>query len=144
MRVLFTLFALDVYAVALLIRHRAQAQPPSAASLSFEIGVAAAALLILAALVRMWWRPTKRLRRASATASGIVIFFLALTTGAAVAEVTEAIQENVNFAIKGEEAKAFLRAHGVTLAAAPSKQELSTGEIADLALGFTARMECWK
>ncbi|HYC14006.1 MAG TPA: hypothetical protein VEC75_07135, partial [Stellaceae bacterium] len=90
MRVLFTLFALDVYAVALLVRQRAQAQQLTAASLYFEIGVAAAALLILAALVRMWWRPTKRLRRASATASGIVIFFLALTTGAAVAEVTEA------------------------------------------------------
>ncbi|HVM79058.1 MAG TPA: tetratricopeptide repeat-containing serine protease family protein [Stellaceae bacterium] len=82
MRVLFTLFALDVCVVALLIRHRALPATPSPESRCFEMGLAAAALVIFAALVWMWWRPMRRLRRASATAGGIAML-LALTAGAA-------------------------------------------------------------
>lgn len=72
---------------------------------------------------------------------GVVVASL---NGIRVAEATGAIPENVNFAIKGEEAKTFLRAHGVTPATATSGRDLPTEEIADLALKFTVRMECWK
>lgn len=60
------------------------------------------------------------------------------------AQATGAIPENINFAVKGEEAKQFLGAHGVVLETAPSGKELSTAAIADQALKVTVRIECWK
>jgi len=67
MRVLFTLFALDVCAVAVMVRRRVEPQAPSAGAHYLEMGLAAVAAVVLAALVWMWWRPIRRLRRASAT-----------------------------------------------------------------------------
>jgi hypothetical protein len=58
--------------------------------------------------------------------------------------VTGAIPENVNFAIKGEEARAFLRAHGEGVVMAPSGKDLATDVIAEQGLRYTVRLECWK
>jgi hypothetical protein len=54
------------------------------------------------------------------------------------------VPENVNFAIKADEARQFLVAHGVTVATADSGKELSTAAIAEQAVKMTVRLECWK
>jgi hypothetical protein len=54
------------------------------------------------------------------------------------------VPENVNFAIKAEEARQFLAAHGVTVTTADSGKELSTAAIAEQAVKVTVRLECWK
>jgi len=54
------------------------------------------------------------------------------------------VPENVNFAIKAEEARQFLAAHGVTVATAEGGKELSTAAIAEQAVKMTVRLECWK
>lgn len=54
------------------------------------------------------------------------------------------VPENVNFAIKAEEAHQFLAAHGVTVATADSGKELSVAAIAEQAVKVTVRIECWK
>jgi uncharacterized protein len=61
------------------------------------------------------------------------------------AQATGAIPENINFAIKGEEAQAFLKSHGVAVkTAAAEPQQLAPAAIADRALSITLRIECWK
>jgi len=60
------------------------------------------------------------------------------------AQATGTIPENINFAIKGEEAKSFLQSHGVAVKTADAAAKLDTGAIADRALGVTVRIECWK
>ncbi len=60
------------------------------------------------------------------------------------ARVIGALPQNVNFAIKDEEAKKFLAAHGVPVETVPAGQELSTAAIAEAAIKVTARVECWK
>jgi hypothetical protein len=50
----------------------------------------------------------------------------------------------VNFAIKGEDARAFLKAHGVAVVTAPSGKDLATDVIAEQGLLYTVRLECWK
>jgi S1-C subfamily serine protease len=60
------------------------------------------------------------------------------------AQATGVIPENINFAVKGEEAKQFLGAHNVAIATASIGKELSTAAIADQALKITVRLECWK
>ena len=64
--------------------------------------------------------------------------------GLRMASLTGAIPENVNFAIKGEEARSFLRAHGVGVVTAPSGKDLTTDVIAEQGLRYTVRLECWK
>lgn len=60
MRVLFTLFVLDVGAVVVLIRHRTlPLSAVSAAVRYFEMGLAVAAAVFVGALVWMWWRPLR-------------------------------------------------------------------------------------
>lgn len=54
------------------------------------------------------------------------------------------VPENVNFAIKADEARQFLAAHGVTVATADGGKELSTAAIAEQAVKMTVRIECWK
>jgi len=54
------------------------------------------------------------------------------------------VPENVNFAIKADEARQFLAAHGVTVTTAGSGKELSTAAIAEQAVKMTVRLECWK
>lgn len=54
------------------------------------------------------------------------------------------VPENINFAIKAEEARQFLNAHGVTVATADAGKELSTAAIAEQAVKMTVRLECWK
>jgi S1-C subfamily serine protease len=54
------------------------------------------------------------------------------------------VPENINFAIKAEEARQFLAAHGVTAATADGGKELSTAAIAEQAVKMTVRLECWK
>lgn len=61
------------------------------------------------------------------------------------ARATGAIPENINFAIKGEEAQVFLQSHGVAVkTAAAEPQQLAPAAIADRALSITMRVECWK
>jgi hypothetical protein len=58
---------------------------------------------------------------------------------------TGAIPENINFAIKAEEAQAFLQSHGVAVkTAAAEPQQLAPQAVADRALSITMRIECWK
>jgi S1-C subfamily serine protease len=54
------------------------------------------------------------------------------------------VPENVNFAIKGDEARQFLAAHDMAVTAAASGKELSTAAIAEQAVKMTVRLECWK
>jgi S1-C subfamily serine protease len=54
------------------------------------------------------------------------------------------VPENVNFAIKGDEARQFLAAHDVAVTTAASGKELSTAAIAEQAVKMTVRLECWK
>jgi hypothetical protein len=54
------------------------------------------------------------------------------------------VPENVNFAIKGDDAQQFLAAHGVKVATAETGKELSTAAIAEQAVKMTVRLECWK
>jgi hypothetical protein len=54
------------------------------------------------------------------------------------------VPENVNFAIKSDDARQFLAAHGVTVATAAGGKELSTAVIAEQAVKMTVRLECWK
>ncbi|HXP72692.1 MAG TPA: tetratricopeptide repeat-containing serine protease family protein [Stellaceae bacterium] len=72
---------------------------------------------------------------------GVVV---AKLDGVRMASLTGAIPENINFAIKGEEARSFLRAHGVGVATAPSGKDLTTDVIAEQGLRYTVRLECWK
>jgi S1-C subfamily serine protease len=60
------------------------------------------------------------------------------------ARVIGVVPENVNFAIKGDDARQFLAAHGVKVAAADTGKELSTAAIAEQAVKMTVRLECWK
>ena len=60
------------------------------------------------------------------------------------AQATGAIPENINFAVKGDEAKQFLAEHKVAIETAPAGKELSVAAIADEALKVTVRLECWK
>lgn len=61
-----------------------------------------------------------------------------------VARAIGVMPENVNFAIKAEEARAFLAAHGIKVERAPAGAPLSTAAIAAQALKLTVRLECWK
>jgi S1-C subfamily serine protease len=72
---------------------------------------------------------------------GVVV---AKLDGLRMASLTGAIPENVNFAIKGEEARSFLRAHGVGVVTAPSAKDLTPDVIAEQGLRYTVRLECWK
>ena len=60
------------------------------------------------------------------------------------AQLTGAIPENINFAIKAEDARAFLKAHNIAVASPPVGRYLNTATIADQALKYTVRLECWK
>ena len=60
------------------------------------------------------------------------------------AQLTGAIPENINFAIKAEDARAFLKAHNVAVTSPPVGRDLNTAAIADQALKYTVRLECWK
>ena len=60
------------------------------------------------------------------------------------AKATGAIPENINFAIKGGEAQAFLKAQGIEVETAPAGAPLATAAVADRALETTVRLECWR
>jgi len=104
MRMLFTLFALDVFAVVVLVRHGAQPPAPSALGNYFELGMAALAALILCALVRMWWPPIRRLRRWRTAASGTVVL-LALAAG--LAPATAGVRNSLGAYDRGDYAGAL-------------------------------------
>ena len=69
---------------------------------------------------------------------------VAVLNAVRVAQLTGAIPENINFAVKGDETKQFLAEHHVTIEAAPAGKELSVAAIADQAVKVTVRLECWK
>jgi S1-C subfamily serine protease len=60
------------------------------------------------------------------------------------AKVTGDIPQNVNFAIHGGVARAFLDARGVAYQTARSIQRIATNRISDRAKRFTVVVECWK
>ena len=57
-------------------------------------------------------------------------------------KLSGALPENVNFAIKGSVAEAFLDAHGVEYQTSPSTKRMETADIAEQAGKFTFRVEC--
>lgn len=60
------------------------------------------------------------------------------------ARATGDIPQNINFAIHGAFARAFLDARGVPYKTAPSDKRLPTSRISDRAQQFTVVVECWK
>ncbi len=60
------------------------------------------------------------------------------------ARVTGDIPQNINFAIHGGVARAFLDARGVAYETAPSGERIPTNRIGDRAQRFTVVVECWK
>ena len=61
-----------------------------------------------------------------------------------VAQITGTLPENVNFAISGGAARAFLDAHDVLYETAPSDKELKGSDIAERAKRYTVLIECWR
>jgi S1-C subfamily serine protease len=59
-----------------------------------------------------------------------------------VANITEDIAQNVNFAIKASVAINFLESHGLDPATEASKQRLEPAQIAELARQFSVRLSC--
>jgi uncharacterized protein len=54
------------------------------------------------------------------------------------------VPQNVNFAVSANTLRAFLDAQEIDYESAPSKDSLSTAEIAARAHGFTVSLECWQ
>jgi hypothetical protein len=61
-----------------------------------------------------------------------------------VAKVLGDLPQNINFAVKGSLARAFLDTNGVDYLSAPSTTLLSTPEIAEKASKAVVVVECWK
>lgn len=59
-----------------------------------------------------------------------------------VANVTDDVAQNVNFAIKASVATNFLESHGLATIGAADKQHLDPANIAELARQFTAKITC--
>jgi S1-C subfamily serine protease len=59
-----------------------------------------------------------------------------------IARFTGDVPQNVNFAIKGEIARAFLDSMGINYQMAQSSQSLSVAEVGDVARPFTVFVEC--
>ena len=59
-----------------------------------------------------------------------------------VARFTGDVPQNVNFAIKGEIARAFLDSNGINYQTTQSSQNLSVAEVGDVARPFTVFVEC--
>lgn len=78
---------------------------------------------------------------ASGNVVGIVVTKL---NAKVVAEAMGDIPQNVNFAIKGTVARAFLESHGVAFDQAPSTKELSHADVGDIGRRVTVLVECWK
>ena len=57
---------------------------------------------------------------------------------------TGRLPQNVNFAISGGAARAFLDAHDVPYKTARSNRTMPTADIAAKAKGYTVLIECWK
>lgn len=60
-----------------------------------------------------------------------------------VARVTGDIPQEVNFAVKGSDAIAFLKSAGVAITVGPPVARLDTAEVAAMARGFTVQILCW-
>ncbi|MBT3171110.1 MAG: hypothetical protein HN333_06725, partial [Rhodospirillaceae bacterium] len=60
------------------------------------------------------------------------------------ARATGDIPQNVNFAIKGDVAHAFLAEHDVAVVTAQSTADLPPADVAERAQLYTALIECWK
>lgn len=65
-----------------------------------------------------------------------------MLNGLALAVVSGALPQNVNFAIKAAIVRNFLDTQNIDYAVAASAHELSPGDIGDLARKFTVRVEC--
>ena len=61
-----------------------------------------------------------------------------------VANLTGDIPQNVNFAVSGWAARAFLDSHDVPYETAPSEPRLSASDVAAQARAYTVLVECWK
>lgn len=78
-------------------------------------------------------------------ASGHVVGVIVATLSTIkLAMATGHIPENLNFAIKGDEAREFLRSKGVEVETAGSGRDLATAAVVDQALQYAVRLECWK
>src|ERR1700722_11816500 len=74
--------------------------------------------------------------------SGSVIGVLVSGASLALAAITGAVPQNVNFAIRGEFAQIFLTAHGVKFSTAWSQRKLETDEIASIGEKSTVLIVC--
>jgi hypothetical protein len=68
----------------------------------------------------------------------------AMLNGLAVAAVTGALPQNVNFAITADTARDFLQARRIPLDAAPARPPMTAVAVGELARKFTVRIECSK
>jgi S1-C subfamily serine protease len=68
----------------------------------------------------------------------------AMLNGLAVAAVTGALPQNVNFAISADTARDFLQARRIPLEAAPARPPMTAVAVGELARKFTVRIECSK
>ncbi len=61
-----------------------------------------------------------------------------------IAIATGDIPQNVNFAVSGSTAQAFLDSHGIRYQRAASLKKIDSAEIAETSQRFTVLVECWK
>ena len=60
------------------------------------------------------------------------------------AKINGDIPQNINFAVKGEIAQVFMKAHKVRFKTAASKKKLENTDIAQRGRAFTVLVECYK
>lgn len=75
-------------------------------------------------------------------ASGHLVGIVTAKLNWGIVRFTGDIPQNVNFAIKAEFARVFLDSRGISYQTARSEQQLSTGDVGDIARPFTAYIEC--
>jgi S1-C subfamily serine protease len=78
---------------------------------------------------------------ASGRIVGVVVATLSTVK---LAQATGAIPENINFAIKAEEARQFLAAQHVEVELGTAARDLSTAAVAEEGLKLAVRLECWR
>jgi uncharacterized protein len=79
---------------------------------------------------------------ARGTVIGVIVSKLNSLT---IARATGLLPENINFAIKGDLARALLDKNGIRYDASPSKfEQLATPDIAEKVFKFTAMVQCYK
>jgi TPR repeat protein/S1-C subfamily serine protease len=77
-------------------------------------------------------------------ASGNVVGVIVSKLDVAFVEATNELPQNINFAVSGWTARAFLDANGVRYGSRPSDAAMQVADIADRARPATVMIECWQ